>query len=259
MAGTASARRPRSPGWRLPPRPATSPSSTWCGPPSTLLIGQGLVKPYAESDSSLRVEVVPAAPRGRRGPDVARAVPALRPRLVRLQPADACGAGGALALQQRRSGGPAPAGDLRARAGYDWRTVRPFRSKEEAGHEEPWFTFLAGEHPGLSGADPRGRPGAGPAPARARPGVPGHRHRRGRHPCLAAVQPRRDRGAGAAHLGRAAGALQRRAAAGASPLLRRRAAASRAAGRCGRAVSRPSSRTRPSSTWSTSTPSRTAR
>jgi len=38
--------------------------------------------------------------------------------------------------------------DLRARAGYDWRTVRPFRSKEEAGHEEPWFTYLAGEHPG---------------------------------------------------------------------------------------------------------------
>jgi hypothetical protein len=38
--------------------------------------------------------------------------------------------------------------DLRAGAGYDWRTVRPFRSKEEAGHEEPWFTFLAGDNPG---------------------------------------------------------------------------------------------------------------
>lgn len=38
--------------------------------------------------------------------------------------------------------------DLRERAGYDWRTVRPFRSKEEAGHEEPWFTFLAGDNPG---------------------------------------------------------------------------------------------------------------
>ena len=37
--------------------------------------------------------------------------------------------------------------DLRKRAGYDWRTVRSFRSKEEAGHEEPWFTFLAGDNP----------------------------------------------------------------------------------------------------------------
>src|SRR6185437_12288651 len=36
--------------------------------------------------------------------------------------------------------------DLRERAGYDWRTVRPFRSKEEAGHEEPWFAFLAGDN-----------------------------------------------------------------------------------------------------------------
>ena len=37
---------------------------------------------------------------------------------------------------------------LRAADGHDWRDVRPFRGKEEAGHEEPWFTFLAGEHPG---------------------------------------------------------------------------------------------------------------
>jgi hypothetical protein len=37
---------------------------------------------------------------------------------------------------------------LRERSGYDWRTVRSFRSKEEAGHEEPWFTFLAGDNPG---------------------------------------------------------------------------------------------------------------
>jgi hypothetical protein len=36
---------------------------------------------------------------------------------------------------------------LRERSGYDWRTVRSFRSKEEAGHEEPWFTFLAGDNP----------------------------------------------------------------------------------------------------------------
>ncbi|WP_410618642.1 hypothetical protein [Amycolatopsis sp. cmx-8-4] len=37
---------------------------------------------------------------------------------------------------------------LRTASGYDWRTVRPFRSKEEAGHEEPWFAFLAGDDPG---------------------------------------------------------------------------------------------------------------
>ncbi|MEV4143755.1 hypothetical protein AB0J40_08810 [Amycolatopsis sp. NPDC049691] len=36
---------------------------------------------------------------------------------------------------------------LRAAAGHDWRTVRPFRSKEEAGHEEPWFAYLAGDNP----------------------------------------------------------------------------------------------------------------
>lgn len=37
---------------------------------------------------------------------------------------------------------------LRAASGYDWRTVRSFRSKEEAGHEEPWFAYLAGDDPG---------------------------------------------------------------------------------------------------------------
>ncbi|SFJ94763.1 hypothetical protein SAMN05421835_11121 [Amycolatopsis sacchari] len=37
---------------------------------------------------------------------------------------------------------------LRAASGHDWRTVRPFRSKEEAGHEEPWFAYLAGDNPG---------------------------------------------------------------------------------------------------------------
>ncbi len=37
--------------------------------------------------------------------------------------------------------------ELREQAGYDWRTVRSFRSKEEAGHEEPWFAFLSGDNP----------------------------------------------------------------------------------------------------------------
>jgi hypothetical protein len=32
-------------------------------------------------------------------------------------------------------------------SGHDWRTVRAFRSKEEAGHEEPWLAFLAGDNP----------------------------------------------------------------------------------------------------------------
>ncbi|MEV6006936.1 hypothetical protein AB0M29_09010 [Streptomyces sp. NPDC051976] len=36
---------------------------------------------------------------------------------------------------------------LRAAGGHDWRTVRSFRSKEEAGHEEPWLAFLAGDDP----------------------------------------------------------------------------------------------------------------
>jgi hypothetical protein len=34
---------------------------------------------------------------------------------------------------------------LREAGGYDWRTVRSFRSKEEAGHEEPWLAYLAGD------------------------------------------------------------------------------------------------------------------
>lgn len=36
---------------------------------------------------------------------------------------------------------------LRAASGHDWSTVRSFRSKEEAGHEEPWLAFLAGDDP----------------------------------------------------------------------------------------------------------------
>ena len=65
------------------------------------IIGKGLVKAYAESDSSLRSKWYPQL-----RDDVA--VPTLlvpyrhsRPRLVRLQPADARGAGGALAPQRR--------------------------------------------------------------------------------------------------------------------------------------------------------------
>lgn len=31
---------------------------------------------------------------------------------------------------------------------YDWRVVTPFRTKEDAGHEQPWLRFLAGENSG---------------------------------------------------------------------------------------------------------------
>jgi hypothetical protein len=36
---------------------------------------------------------------------------------------------------------------LHVASDYDWRTVHAFRSKEEAGHEEPWLAFLAGDNP----------------------------------------------------------------------------------------------------------------
>jgi hypothetical protein len=31
--------------------------------------------------------------------------------------------------------------------GVDWRTVRAFRDKEEAGHEQPWVAYLSGDNP----------------------------------------------------------------------------------------------------------------
>ncbi|MCP4165708.1 MAG: hypothetical protein GY759_07420 [Chloroflexi bacterium] len=36
---------------------------------------------------------------------------------------------------------------LRHVENYDWRTVVPFRSKEESGHEQPWLRFLHGDNP----------------------------------------------------------------------------------------------------------------
>lgn len=36
---------------------------------------------------------------------------------------------------------------LRTDSGYDWRKVRAFRDKEEAGHEAPWLAYLAGDNP----------------------------------------------------------------------------------------------------------------
>ena len=37
--------------------------------------------------------------------------------------------------------------ELRQRELYDWRQVFSFRTKEDAGHEQPWFCFLGGENP----------------------------------------------------------------------------------------------------------------
>lgn len=37
---------------------------------------------------------------------------------------------------------------LRQESGYDWAQVQGFHTKEDAGHEQPWLRFLAGENPG---------------------------------------------------------------------------------------------------------------
>jgi hypothetical protein len=37
--------------------------------------------------------------------------------------------------------------ELARHSGYDWRTVRAFREKEEGGHEPPWLEFLSGRNP----------------------------------------------------------------------------------------------------------------
>ncbi len=36
---------------------------------------------------------------------------------------------------------------LRAVEKYDWRTVVPYRNKEDAGHEQPWLRYIAGDNP----------------------------------------------------------------------------------------------------------------
>ncbi|MEU0806861.1 hypothetical protein [Streptomyces sp. NPDC005970] len=41
---------------------------------------------------------------------------------------------------------------LREVSGYDWRTVRAFRNKEEGGHEAPWLAYLSGDNPGYPAA-----------------------------------------------------------------------------------------------------------
>ncbi|MGH3262501.1 MAG: hypothetical protein ACRDNS_10925, partial [Trebonia sp.] len=115
-------------------------------PAMDAVIGQGKVMAFAESDSSITSKWYPQL-----GPAVT--VPTL---LVPFRYSDRGWfdynpmlAAVPMALWHYSSG-PADRQRLEAlreRAGYDWRTVRSFRSKEEAGHEEPWFTFLVGDNP----------------------------------------------------------------------------------------------------------------
>ena len=118
---------------------------------------------------------------------------------------------------------------LRKAAGYDWRTVRSFRSKEEGRPRRTLVRVPGRRQPGLPRDDLVCRPGPGTPPARPHAGLPRRRGIRGRHPPVAAVQPGRHRGPGPADLGRPSGDLQRGPAAGPGPLLRRRPAASRPA------------------------------
>ena len=37
--------------------------------------------------------------------------------------------------------------EIRRAGGYDWRKVFSFHTKEDAGHEQPWIRFLAGDNP----------------------------------------------------------------------------------------------------------------
>ena len=149
-------------------------------------------------------------------PDPARAVPLRRPRLVRLQPDAAWPCPTALWHHTASDADRERIERLRAAGGIDWRTVRSFRSKEEAGHEEPWFAFLAGDDPGY--------PERILAAAQAQV-----RHRLARMERYRDLdvpeadihvwqqsQPGGHRGPGPADLGRPAGALQRRPAAGAA-------------------------------------------
>jgi hypothetical protein len=37
--------------------------------------------------------------------------------------------------------------EIRDRSNYEWRTVYPFHTKEDAGHEQPWIEYMAGRNP----------------------------------------------------------------------------------------------------------------
>ncbi|MCX5058936.1 hypothetical protein OG895_02805 [Streptomyces sp. NBC_00201] len=110
------------------------------------LIARGKVMPHTEADSSL-----PSKWRVELGPDVTTPTlhlpfrrndtgwfdynPATPPVPVALWHHSSSDA------DRKRLEG------LREAEGIDWRTVRPFRAKEESGHEKAWFAFLAGDDP----------------------------------------------------------------------------------------------------------------
>ncbi len=111
------------------------------------IIGHGVVKAFADSDSSLSSKWHPQLRED-------AAVPTL---LVPFRHSDRgwfdynpmlASIPMALWHESNDPADLARLADLRERAGYDWRAVRPFRSKEEAGHEEPWFAYLAGDNRG---------------------------------------------------------------------------------------------------------------
>lgn len=56
---------------------------------------------------------------------------------------------GWLAALWQHTGDPGDAARLerlREEAGYEWRSFRPFRDKEDAGHEDSWYSFVTGRH-----------------------------------------------------------------------------------------------------------------
>ncbi|MFC9634566.1 hypothetical protein ACFTY8_36240 [Streptomyces mirabilis] len=111
------------------------------------LIGRGKVMPHTEADSSL-----PSKWAVELGPDIHTPTPHLPFRhnesgWFDYNPATppvpvALWHHTASAADRARLEG------LREVDGIDWRTVRPFRAKEESGHEKAWFAFLAGDDPG---------------------------------------------------------------------------------------------------------------
>ena len=125
------------------------------------IIGQGVAKAYAESDSSLRSKWYPQLQE-----DVA--IPTFPAPYRRSD----CGWFDFNPLMPavpvaiwHHSGDPADLSrltDLRAQAGYDWRTVHPFRSKEEARTRSPGSRSSPATTPGTrSESSPRPRPRCG--------------------------------------------------------------------------------------------------
>ena len=163
-AGTAWAMRPASPRSPAPPSPATTPTSTWSAPSLDALIARG--KMIASHRGRLQPPLQMDRPTGagHPHPHLPRAVPPQRRRLVRLQPGHATPV--PVALWHHTAATPtAPGWSACARPPASTGARSGLPRKEEAGHEEAWFAFLAGDDPRLPGEDPGRRPGPGPPPA----------------------------------------------------------------------------------------------